>query len=270
MNSKGYTESKILRNPKVTEPVDDIPHLKQELAVILTKVDHDLGRDLLTHVRTHSCFNTLPKDPRTIMKTPREPCVIPKIAGGEYLHFGFKQAVLTILRETPFRFIPSILKIDMNVDGASLDSGGTVSVWPIQIRIANIPFSKPEPVGVWKGPGTKPNDATEFLRPFVNDVLKVLVAECFPYGGKLLPIQLRCIIADSPGRALLLGHYGHLSLVPCSRCFVVGKTIRTGVTVYDGIDSPLRNDIEYSERTDGSHFLDGDSPALGGYQNILV
>lgn len=244
---------------KTSPNIDNIPHFKNGLSVCLSKMDHVLGKQLLNHIRTHSCFSKLPKDPRSLLQTPRKSCEILKIAGGEYAHFGFEKALQNILQRTPFIKIPTMLEIDINVDGAALDSRGKISVWPIQIRVANIPSSKPEPVGVWKGSGTKPTNAIEFLKPFVDDVLNVLNIGV-EYGGKLLSTKLRCVIADAPGRAMLLGHTGHHALIPCSRCKVMGRNIRKGVTVYNSINDILRTDIEYSQRLDGSHFTDDDCP----------
>ncbi|KMQ92933.1 integrase core domain protein [Lasius niger] len=194
----------------------------------------------------------LHSDPRTIMNTPRTSCRIDDIAGGQYLHLGFEEGVKSILQITPLNMIPNNLEIDFHIDGVSLDSASNVQLYPIQIRIANIRKSKPEIVGVWKG-SSKPTSAIELLKPFVNDVLEVRNNNGIIFNGKKLTFNLRCFIADAVARAFVLGHQGHKSRVPCSKCWVIGTSVRQGVMIYSGVDHRLRTNEEYAMCLDGEH-----------------
>lgn len=88
--------------------------------------------------------------------------------------------------------------IDFNTDGATLDGQGKIQMWPIQIRIANIPRSKPEIVGVRRGI-SKPNSAKELFQYFfVDEVRDILNRGGIVFRNQLKIVQLRCFIADSP------------------------------------------------------------------------
>ncbi|XP_029171622.1 uncharacterized protein LOC114940985 [Nylanderia fulva] len=85
-------------------------------------------------VRTHPCLSTLPKDCRTLLKTPRITHLTFNIAGDEYLHLGFEAGILFILEQTSPDLIPlDTLMIDFSTDGATLD--GCVAYRGIQHRL---------------------------------------------------------------------------------------------------------------------------------------
>lgn len=85
----------------------------------------------------------LPKDSRTLLKTPREMSnIIMIIEPGEYLHLGVKKGICRTLARALLLVIPEILLIDFNTDGMTLDKSGNIQLWPIQIRVANIYDSK--------------------------------------------------------------------------------------------------------------------------------
>lgn len=106
---------------------------------------------ILNVLPTHPCFSTLPKDPRTILKTLSMKAPVIPLAGGEYIHLGFEKKINSILKSTPANKIPQLLKIDYHTDGASPDESRKTCMWPIQVRITNIPNSKPKMVGIYKG-----------------------------------------------------------------------------------------------------------------------
>lgn len=232
---------------------------KQLASVFLkTRINHVQAKEILKLLRTHSCFSQIHLDPRTVMRTPRTPCHIDDVAGGQYLHIGFEKGIKSILQNTPFNMIPDNLEIDFHIDGASLDSANRIQLYPIQIRIANIHGSKPEIVGVWKG-SSKPTNPTEFLNPFVDDVLNVKKNGGISFHGKQITFNIRCFIADAVARAFVLGHQSHKSKVPCSKCWVVGESVRQGVIVYCGVDHKLRTKEEYDIYLDGEHHKEGTS-----------
>ncbi|XP_011313340.1 uncharacterized protein [Fopius arisanus] len=157
--------------------------------------------------------------------------------------------------------IPDSFKIDFSTDGATLDAQQKIQMWPIQIRIANIPRCKPEIVGVWRG-SSKPTNAHEFLDRFINDFLEVNNNGGIVHNDKLCPTELRCFIADAPARAFILAHLGHTGAHPCSKCWIKGDSIRRGVTAFRGVAHRPRTDQEYADRIDGEHHSDIDSPLL--------
>lgn len=84
---------------------------------------------VLQVVRTHSCFSALPKDCRTLLKTPRTAHPTFNIAGDEYLHLGFETGIFSILQQTSLELIPfDTLMIDFSTDGATLDRQSKIQI----------------------------------------------------------------------------------------------------------------------------------------------
>lgn len=142
-------------------------------ALIQGNLTHTQGNIILKTLRSLPCLSYLPKDSRTLLNTPREAPIVSKVYPGEYLHIGLAKALIRILRKTPPNLIPDIIKVDWSTDGARLNKSGNMQIWPIQCSVANIANSKPEVVGIYKGP-KKPQSINVFLDQFIDDVLKVI------------------------------------------------------------------------------------------------
>ncbi|XP_026826387.1 uncharacterized protein LOC113562169 [Ooceraea biroi] len=246
------------------EPQNTIDNFREHLVEVFVNngMSHTQVSAVLQVLRTHPCLSSLPKDCRTLLKTPRTTHPTFNIAGGEYLHLGFEAGILSILQQTCPELIPrDTLMIDCSTDGVTLDVQGKIQMWPIQIRIANIPRNKPEIVGIWRG-SSKPTNAQELFQHFVDEVRDVLNREGIIFHNQLKLIKMRCFIADSPARAFVLGHKGHGSIFPCSKCWIRGNWLRRGVVVYRGIQHRSRTDEEYRQKIDGEHHTDSDSVLL--------
>lgn len=148
-----------------------ISHLRN--AFINTSMSHVQINAVLRAVRTHPCFKNVPVDERTILLTPRSRSSIVILAGGEYLYLGIKTGIITTFQKTSVNLRPNHQLLDFSTDGATLDAQGKIQMWPIQIRIANIPQSKPKIVGIWRG-SSKPSYFNELFTPFVEELLELL------------------------------------------------------------------------------------------------
>lgn len=82
------------------------------------------------------------------------------------------------------------------------------------------------------------------------------------FSNRLKLIELRCFITDSSARAFVLGHKGHGSIFPCSKCWIRGNWLRRGVAVYRGSQHRPRTNEEYRQHIDGEHHTDSDSALL--------
>lgn len=58
---------------------------------------HVQCNNILSLLRTHICFSSLPKDVRTLLKTPRTPVVITKIGSENYIHFSLEKEIVKTL-----------------------------------------------------------------------------------------------------------------------------------------------------------------------------
>lgn len=245
-------------------PQDNVKIMEKSLAYVFktTNMNHVQCGAVLKALRAHNCFKKIHVDPRSILRTPKTTAV--KTVGegdkeGRYLHLGFKNALVKILQNTDPSMIPDVLEVDYHTDEASLDKACNIIMWPVQIRVANIPFSNPQVVGVYQG-SSKPDDPSFVLTPFVDEVLETLGEGGVEYLGVKIPINLRAFIADAPARAFALCHNNHKSTAPCSGCYVTGKSLGRGVMVYKGVGHDLRNDVDYRARTDGEHHNETSSP----------
>ncbi|KAL7289988.1 hypothetical protein TKK_0015720 [Trichogramma kaykai] len=223
-----------------------------------TNMTHVQMKKILDVLHTHPCFHNLPKDPRTILKTPRVSAPITLIAGGEYLHLGLEEAVSIILNSTSQHLIPPDLLVDFFTDEAALDRNSNIRIWPIEIRISNIDRCKPETVGIWKG-DIKPTDPVQLMKPFVDDTLSVINSGGVFYNDIQIPLRIRCFIADSPARAFIIGHLNHNGRFPCSKCWVQGEYLTNRrVMVFKGVDHPPRSSQSYRDKIDGEHHKEGE------------
>lgn len=68
---------------------------------------------------------SLPKDSRTVVNTPTIVAsrLIRNLAGGEYLHIGFKKTLIKKLESVPANLMPNTIIIDFSTDGAKVDKG---------------------------------------------------------------------------------------------------------------------------------------------------
>lgn len=232
---------------------------KDQLAALLTdnNMSHVQGNNILALLRSHHCFSYLPKDVRTLLCTPKNPVKLFHVEPGEYLHLGFELALMNCLRSTSCSLIPCNLQVDFNTDGATLDNSGNIVIWPIQCRIANIPNTKPEVVGIYRG-SCKPSSADQFFSRFVADINSVIGNGGILYENTKFSVTLRCFIADAPARAFVLNHKNHMATNPCLKCTVTGQYY-DGRMVYTSLDNISRTDENYKLQVDEEHHK-GPSP----------
>ncbi|XP_011876846.1 PREDICTED: uncharacterized protein LOC105566980 [Vollenhovia emeryi] len=221
-------------------------------------ITHVQCNNILSVLRTHTCFSSLPKDVRTLLKTPRTPVVVSKVDPGKYIHFSLEAEIIKTLSCLPSVSVPRKLEIDFNTDGCSLDRVGSNHIWPIQCRLANIKYTRPIIIGIYSG-AEKPHNPNLFFEKFVADVNNVISNGGIDFAGNKIPIRLRCFIADAPARAFVLNHKGHTSGNPCSKCKVSGLRYEDRYT-FGGVNHPLRTNEEYLRCIDEDHHKDGKSP----------
>lgn len=238
----------------------ELSPFRERLASCFTdnNLTHIQCNNILSLLRTHPCFHTLPKDIRTLLNTPRNRAVIFTVEPGEYIHFNMETKIIQYLMSVPSAIIPNQLEIDINTDGCTLDKSGNINLWPIQIRIANIQHARPIVIGIYKGT-QKPYDPNKFFEKFIEDFRKLTLNRGVNFQGNKIPVCLRCFIADAPARAFVLNHRGHTSSQPCSKCKVSGIRCE-GRYVFNSIGHSLRTDEEYITRLDEDHHKEGISP----------
>lgn len=251
--------------------IENIEFLRKKAlknAFLAANINHTQGNVLLSTLRQFP-FNLihLPKDSRTVFNTPTitGSTRVQKLAGGEYLHIGFKKTLIKKLNNIHIDFLPDPVSIDFSTDGARVYKG-VREFWPHQYRIVNIADKRPIIAGLFEGNG-KPSNVFEFFEQFVQEIAEVL-REGIVIKGRRLSLTLRCFIADCPARAFCLNHWGHTSSKACSKCKVEGDRCSVAgferTMVFLGVDHVLRTDEEYENLVDDDHHKGGSplSPLL--------
>ncbi|XP_018320219.1 uncharacterized protein LOC108733537 [Agrilus planipennis] len=224
-------------------------------------INHIQGDQILTTLRKHHCFQTLPRSTRSLLHTPRKHhTTIPMDPDGEYYHIGFKKQIIEKLQLLSATEIPNYLQIDLHTDGMSIHKSTGIQLWPIQFRIVSIYNDSPEIIGIYKGK-KKPSDPVQFFQYFIQEFQEIENTNGIEFKGKLIPIFLRAFIADAPARAFILNHKGHNAARPCSKCIVEGKKIEKTMC-FTELNSCLRSDLDYMNAVDKKHHSQKNQSAL--------
>lgn len=94
------------------------------------KISHESLRRLLQILQTHTNY-TLPKDPRTLLQTPKSTEII-QIENGDYCHLGLEKALLKIIKERKkLNIALDNIQLFINIDGLPIYKSSAKSLWPI-------------------------------------------------------------------------------------------------------------------------------------------
>lgn len=171
------------------------------------------GLKALKHQK--NCFDSLPRDVRTLRKTPRKVLTEEK-ADGAYYHFGLRKGIMNHL---PLQVVENrCVKVLVNMDGIPLFKSSRKEFWPILglFRGQTTPF----PIGVWCGVG-KPSSANTYLRSFVDEA-KELEKNGLLHGGHHLEVEIWGFACDAPARSFITGTRGHTARNACPKCKTQG------------------------------------------------
>lgn len=163
-------------------------------------IPHNALRPLIQQLRIEFNAN-LPKDPRTLMMTPKlntASAEIKNIAGGSYWHQGLETCLRLCLNNIPSSMT---IQININIDGIPLYNNGKDQFWPILCNIYDMAHIKPMVIGLFHG-HSKPGSMNEYLNPFVNELTSI-VQDGLLINSHLLSVKIRAIICDSPARAMI-------------------------------------------------------------------
>ena len=208
-------------------------------------------RDLLTILKPK--FPELPKDPRTVLNTPKD-IKIKATSGGQYYHNGLKKNLKV---ELSHRKIPSNAKVvlQVNVDGMSLHNSTKTQFWPILAKVVSPFKSKVFTIGIYSGT-SKPTSLV-FMEKFIEE-MNLIFSEGLQINGRQYYFSLDCICADAPARAFLKGIIAHNGYYGCEKCVTKGERIRN-TTSFSQLDAEVRTDESFLQRKNLQHHL-RDSP----------
>jgi hypothetical protein len=158
------------------------------------------GTIILTYLH-HNYDSSLPKDIRTLLKTPRHHKVF-IIQPGLYIHCGIKKSLNVLLLKYNWNNNEPVL-LDIFIDGLQIARSSKRGLWVILGRISKISTSKPFIIGVYMG-YNKPKNFNNFLVHFVTDMENI--KKSYMLKGQSYKIDIKLVLGDSPARAAIAGN----------------------------------------------------------------
>ena len=152
----------------------------------------------------------VPKDSRTLLKTPRVVNVGNKF-GGSYHYLGIQHGITTAIEHLDN--CDKIL-LTVNIDGLPLSKSSKSQVWPILGSVNNSNFVFP--ILLFHG-FSKPNSVNGFLRDFILEA-KELVERGLTIRGIHYEFVIKCFVLDAPARSFVKCIIGHTGYNACERC----------------------------------------------------
>jgi len=200
-NSSGCLEEDCFDLPPFSsesesEVTPDPSSLLDELGGWATK--HRLSREsvnnLLLILRNNGI--DVPKDSRTLVKTPKYVQEVTNKCGGMYCYIGVEKGV-----KQAVEYLPEFdeIRLSINIDGLSLSKSSNSQLWPILGSINNSQYVFPTALF---NSTTKPDYVTEYLDDFISEIKK-LIANGVSIGNKTYKFILKSFICDAPARSFL-------------------------------------------------------------------
>ena len=222
------------------------------------KWSHDAFRDMLCLLNEQDSVPALPRDPRTLLGTPRRVNVKNLNADGsqQYYHFGLTQCLGVVLKKWPECLQDGVtLDLQLNMDGLPVANSNRANVHPILGRIIHRPHFQSAVfcIGVYFGKHTKPNDSHMLMSEF-NDDFQAHKDTGYVVGDKRVFLNIAAVICDRVERDLIKDTKSHAGYGGCDKCEVHG--LDEGSVVFTELNAPVRTDESFWSRRHAEHHHD--------------
>ena len=213
------------------------------------KVKHN-AVDSLLKILNDSGHDQLPGSARSLIKTARYVPLTEK-SGMDYIYFPVKEELMRQFLRYPTMTKEKVtsLEISLNIDGLPLFSSSNKSLWPVLCGIMNVEPVAIFPVALTYG-SSKPTDLL-FLEETVGD-LNHLLERGLNVGGRVIPVELRCVVCDAPARALIKGTKLYSGYFGCDKCAQKGLWLGR-ITYPETRDLDLRTDLSFRCQSNSDH-----------------
>ncbi|XP_058789660.1 uncharacterized protein LOC131663322 isoform X2 [Phymastichus coffea] len=180
------------------------------------KIKHGHLKPLLAILNKYT-GTKFPKDPRTLLKTPRSTDVI-EMDSGQYCHLGVANAIEKIIHDRiSQKHVFNTIKLSVNIDGAPLvGNSSEKGLWIISMK--DVEVETVYAVGIYYGT-SKPVDANVFLKR-TKEEFTDLISNGFLYNGNVYNVRLDRLILDAPAKSFILCTKGHSGYYSCSKCTI--------------------------------------------------
>lgn len=194
----------------------------------------------------------VPKDARTLLKTPRKTGYDLKIVEpGVYYHFGFLSSLHILIDKLQENLKTCTLKVCINIDGLPLAKSSGSCLWPIMLNLSTNK-NVIEIVGIYHG-DEKPNNCNEFVSRFTDEAVSV-INNGFVYNGKQYNVEIVAFICDVPAKSFIKYIQGHSGYMSCTKCDTIGD-YKSGRVCFPDSDTcfQLRTDCSFRNKTQEEH-----------------
>ncbi|XP_035904240.1 uncharacterized protein LOC118508487 [Anopheles stephensi] len=145
----------------------------------------------------------------------------------------------------------------ISVDGLPLHNSSARQLWPILMKVEELPEAPVMLVGTYCG-YTKPDNIEQYLRPLVTEINE-LHERGLMFGDKMVHTKLCMFITDSPARCFVNATIIFVGKHSCLKCSCVGVHEANKVIFVD-VDAELRTDEGFRNREDREHHKSWRSP----------
>ncbi|KAK5649471.1 hypothetical protein RI129_000500 [Pyrocoelia pectoralis] len=223
---------------------ENISHTSlKKLLLILQKVD-----DI-------SDLKKLPKDPRTILSTPRN-VVAKEMNPGIFYYFGIAKSITNLLTHYNYTIPHNVKSIEVavNVDGLPISSSTSDCLWPILIKPTFLDIKNPVTMVALYYGKEKPKNVNEYLQDFVNECNELssngLVIENNRYN-----FRVKMLVCDVPAKTYCLKIKGHNGRHSCTKCTCEGDMVDNVLCFLDIHNLQKRTDDAFRKQLDEDHHV---------------
>lgn len=210
-------------------------------------IPHNALGSLLKLLRSTLNVN-LPKDPRTLLCTPRH-IFSKSVAPGIYSHIGIKNAIEKLINFLDIK--PEIINLLINIDGLPISKSSNSKIYPILCSLAECP-QYVSIIGIYHG-YENPNNANDFLSDFVLEA-RELLQQSFTYNNHNILFLIKAFICDAPAKSFITYCKSHIGFFSCTKCMQKGKYIK-GRVCFPKINYKKRTNENFRDKVQPEHHL---------------
>lgn len=209
---------------------------------------------LLEIQRCEPGYFQLPKDSRTLLKTPRT-TIVRTVEPGQYHHFGLNFALESYLKSLN-GLQPDLIEVLVGIDGLPISKSSTSQVWPIlcslKCALSSV-ASKVYPIGIYHG-HEKPFCSNDYLKDFIEDAENLSRNGFKGISNTSIPIKIIGIVCDAPAKSFVLKTKGHTGYRSCSRCVQKGKS-KDNRVYFEKTDCPVRTHLSFANQSQKKYHI---------------
>lgn len=240
------TDLDLLQVPEKIDVVNRLKHWSVE-----NQISHKSLGQLLEILIASDCpqFQSLPKDPRAFLQTPRSTEIRP-VFPGNYCNIGIKNALSVQYFSQKMKPSNSV-DISINIDGLPLAKSTSSQVYPILCINNSIQSSiKVCLIGIYHG-YDKPQNFNEFLEDFVTEASD-LVSNGIELFGITYNFKISSFLFDAVAKPSVLYIKGHNGYHSCTKCDQKGECVQDRMC-FPNLKFKKRNHEEFLAQTDRNH-----------------